>query len=41
MNELMKCATNVKHLISPMFRCLAEHVSDGCKERFVQLYIDT
>ena len=22
MNELMKCATNVKHLISPMFRCL-------------------
>ena len=26
MNELMKCATNVKHLISPMFRCLVEHV---------------
>lgn len=21
MDELMKCATNIKHLISPMFRC--------------------
>ena len=21
MGELMKCATNIKHLISPMFRC--------------------
>lgn len=34
MDELMKCATNIKHLISPMFRCLLESGLEGRLVRY-------